>query len=120
MPCPAGRRWANCSTASVTACAGCSRPGPKKIPETDAIFHNVQTARAKAAADPDTLRISIDTKAKVKIGAFSRHGAARGAEAVQAVDHDMSPDALLVPLGILELNRGTQAIQQPMFIFGHS
>ena len=32
----------------------------------------------------------------------------------------MSPDALLVPLGILELNRGTEAIHQPMFVFGHS
>lgn len=32
----------------------------------------------------------------------------------------MSADALLVPLGILELNRGTKVIQQPMFIFGNS
>jgi transposase len=32
----------------------------------------------------------------------------------------MSPDALLVPLGILELHRGTLSIQQPMFIFGRS
>ena len=39
---------------------------------------------------------------------------------MRAVDHDMSPDALLVPLGILELNRGSQAIHQPMFIFGRS
>ena len=71
-------------------------------------------------ADLDTLRISIDTKAKVKIGKFSRNGEARGAEPVKALDHDMSPDALLVPLGILELNRGTEPIHQPMFIFGHS
>jgi hypothetical protein len=71
-------------------------------------------------ADLDTLRISIDTKAKVKIGEFSRNGEARGAEPVKALDHDMSPDALLVPLGILELNRGTEPIHQPMFIFGHS
>lgn len=32
----------------------------------------------------------------------------------------MAADALLVPLGILELNRGTAAIHQPMFIFGQS
>jgi hypothetical protein len=32
----------------------------------------------------------------------------------------MSPDALLVPFGILELNRGSQAIHQPTFIFGRS
>jgi transposase len=39
---------------------------------------------------------------------------------VKALDHDMAADALLVPFGVLELNRGAQAIQQPMFIFGHS
>ena len=70
--------------------------------------------------EPDTLRISLDTKAKVKVGAFSRGGRVRGEEPVKAVDHDMSPDALLVPLGILELNRGTVAIPQPWFLFGHS
>lgn len=39
---------------------------------------------------------------------------------MKAVDQDLSPEVLLVPLGILELNRGTAAIQQPMFIFGRS
>ncbi len=70
--------------------------------------------------DPDTLRISIDTKAKVKVGDFSRGGEVRGAEALKAVDHDMSPEALLVPFGLLEMNRGPVAIQQPWFLFGHS
>ncbi len=32
----------------------------------------------------------------------------------------MAPEALLVPFGVLELNRGPEAIQQPLFIFGHS
>ena len=32
----------------------------------------------------------------------------------------MSPDARLVPLGILELNRGPAAINQPWFLFGRS
>jgi transposase len=66
------------------------------------------------------LRISLDTKAKVKVGAFSRGGKARGVEPVKALDHDMSPDALLVPFGILELNRGSVALHQPWFLFGHS
>jgi len=66
------------------------------------------------------LRISLDTKAKVKVGDFSRGGRARGPEAVKALDHDLSPDALLVPLGILELNRGNEAIHQPWILFGHS
>lgn len=66
------------------------------------------------------MRISLDTKAKVKVGDFSRAGEARAAEAVEALDHDMAPDAVLVPFGILELNRGTVPIHQPWFLFGHS
>ena len=66
------------------------------------------------------MRISLDTKAKVKVGEFSRGGRARGSKPVKAVDHDMSADALLVPLGVLELNRGKVAIHQPWFLFGHS
>ena len=95
-------------------------PPRKKIPETDAIFESVQDARARAAAEPDTLRISIDTKAKVKIGEFSRGGESRAAEPLKALDHDLSPEAILVPFGVLELNRGPVAIHQPMFVFGHS
>jgi hypothetical protein len=54
----------------------------------------------------------LDTKAKVKIGPFSRGGRARGAAAVQAADHDMGAAALLVPFGILEASRGTAPIDQ--------
>jgi transposase len=39
---------------------------------------------------------------------------------VKALDHDMAPGARLVPLGILELNRGSVVIQQPWFLFGRS
>jgi len=56
--------------------------------------------------DPETLRLAIDTKAKVKIGAFARGGMARGAQTVAAMDHDMHPDALLAPAGILEVASG--------------
>jgi Rhodopirellula transposase DDE domain len=90
------------------------------VPQTDAIFAHVQQARVETAADPDTLRISIDTKAKVKVGDFSRGGEARGGEAVKALDHDMAPEAVLVPFGVLELNRGAVPIHQPWFLFGHS
>ncbi len=41
----------------------------------------------------------------MKIGDFSRGGEARGAEAVRAVDHDMHPDAVLAPAGILEVEQ---------------
>jgi hypothetical protein len=48
----------------------------------------------------------LDTKAKVKIGEFSRHGVARGQKPVRAADHDMHPDAVLAPAGILEVASG--------------
>ena len=51
----------------------------------------------------------------MKISEFSRGGVARGAEAVQAVDHDMHPDAVLAPAGILEVDSG-----QLNIVFGTS
>jgi hypothetical protein len=87
----------------------------KKIPETNAIFENLKQVHAEAATNPATLRISLDTKAKVKIGAFSRGGMARGHKLVQAADHDMHPDAVLAPAGILEVDA-----QQLNVIYGTS
>ena len=75
----------------------------KKIPETDAIFEHVQQAHRRADGDSSILRISIDTKAKVKIGPFSRGGYSRRESDRQAADHDMQPCELLVPCGILEI-----------------
>jgi hypothetical protein len=46
----------------------------KKVEQTDAIFANVQAARGEAAADPGTLEISMDTKAKVALGDYVRGG----------------------------------------------
>ena len=54
------------------------------------------------------------------VGDFSRGGRARGREAVEAVDHDMAPEAVLVPFGVLEVARGPVPIDQPWFLFGHS
>ena len=61
------------------------------------------------------MRISLDTKAKVKIGDFSRGGSVRSAEPVKALDHDMSPEAVLVPAGILEVDTNQLSI-----VFGTS
>lgn len=74
----------------------------KKIPETDAIFENVDKVNRQADESPETLRISIDTKAKVNIGDFSRDGKTREKEPEKALDHDGAPDAQLVPSGIFE------------------
>ncbi len=76
--------------------------GTKKTAETDAIFENVWQINALADADHETMRISIDTKATVNVGEYSRGGRSRGVEAVKALDHDMCPKKKLVPGGILE------------------
>lgn len=53
----------------------------------------------EAAADDETvLRLSLDAKATVKIGPFSRKGKSR--TIVQAADHDFKPVATLTPFGI--------------------
>ncbi|MFG6095016.1 hypothetical protein SPB21_07190 [Leptothoe sp. ISB3NOV94-8A] len=82
----------------------------KKIPETDAIFEHVADANQGADADPNTLRISIDSKAKVKIGNLSRGGKARALEAQKADDHDDHWEAVLVPFGILDVGSDQLAI----------
>ena len=68
----------------------------------------MRQVHAEAAQDRETLRISLDTKAKVKIGEFSRGGVARGLQFVRAADHDMQPDAVLAVLDFNgELNKNT-------------
>lgn len=73
----------------------------KKVRQTDAIFENVERENRASDAREDSLRISIDTKAKVDVGEFSRGGVARGQEAPRALDHDMQTKQKLVPFGIL-------------------
>jgi transposase len=46
----------------------------KKAKQTDAIFANVHAAQQEIKHDPATLGISIDTKAKVNEGEYSRGG----------------------------------------------
>lgn len=46
----------------------------KKVDGTDAIFANVAAAKKAARDDPETLEISMDTKAKVALGDYSRGG----------------------------------------------
>jgi hypothetical protein len=52
-----------------------------------------------ADARADTLRISLDAKAIVKIGELSREGYNR--VPVAAADHDFNPDATVTPFGFL-------------------
>jgi Rhodopirellula transposase DDE domain len=46
----------------------------KKTAETEAIFANVKAVREEARADPGTLEIAMDTKAKVALGEYVRGG----------------------------------------------
>lgn len=61
----------------------------KRVQATNAIFDKVREENQAADGRADALRISIDTKAKVDLGDFSRGGQARGAQAPQAWDHDL-------------------------------
>jgi hypothetical protein len=59
----------------------------------------VSALNAAADADPEVLRVSLDAKATVKVGPFSRGGTSR--VAVQAADHDFQPEATVTPVGLL-------------------
>jgi hypothetical protein len=52
----------------------------------------------QAADDPTVLRLSLDAKASVKVGPFSRGGKPR--VETHACDHDFKPKATLTPYGI--------------------
>jgi Rhodopirellula transposase DDE domain len=73
-------------------------PPPKKVKETNAIFAHVQEVHQQAAAEEQTLRLSLDSKATVPIGPFSRGGQSR--TGTQGADHDFKPDGTLTPFGI--------------------
>ena len=65
----------------------------------------MKSAHARSDGNAKVLRISIDTKAKIKLGAFSRGGKLRCFEPVKALDHDMTSNGTLIPLGILEVKQ---------------
>ncbi|NES83198.1 MAG: hypothetical protein F6K10_18320 [Moorea sp. SIO2B7] len=75
----------------------------KKIPETDAIFAQVAKRNKEVDENPLAARISLDSKAKVKIGNLSREGKARRIEPLKANDHDSEWSEVLVPFGILDI-----------------
>jgi hypothetical protein len=82
----------------------------KKIKQVDEIFDNVHEANRESDENPKSLRLSMDAKAKMKLGPFSRGGKSRDREAKKAADHDMNPEAKLVPYGILDVLSGLLTI----------
>lgn len=87
------------STRWAIGCVWCRRVAPKKTAETDAIFAQLAHERAAAENDKTTLRLSLDAKATVLIGDYSRGGQSR--LVVKAADHDFAPDDKVTPYGIL-------------------
>ncbi len=73
-------------------------PPQKKVKETGAIFAELKAVHEDSEAARDTLRVSLDAKATVKIGPFSRGGYSRTGNA--GADHDFQPDGQLTPFGI--------------------
>jgi len=70
----------------------------KKIKQTDAIFEHLHMINAEADRSPRVLRLSMDAKAAIKVGPFSRRGRNRRRE--QAWDHDFAPICVLQLFGI--------------------
>ena len=70
----------------------------KKIAETDLIFENVHRANKLADETEGVIRISIDAKATINIGPFSRGGYNR--TGIEACDHDFGPESVLKLSGI--------------------
>ena len=74
------------------------RVAQKKIPETDAIFNQLAQINPRADEDETVLRLSLDAKARVWVGDYSRGGLTR--VIVKALDHDFDPRAKMIPFGI--------------------
>lgn len=70
----------------------------KKLPETEAIFAQLAQVNPAADADATRLRLSVDAKATIPLGQFSRGGVSR--LPVEAWDHDFPPTAKVTPLGV--------------------
>ncbi|MEM6867172.1 MAG: transposase [Cyanobacteria bacterium P01_C01_bin.121] len=67
-------------------------------------------ANRTADADSTVLRLSIASKAKVKVGNLSRGGKDRRQSAPQADDHDTEWQSVVVPFGILNLQTDALAL----------
>lgn len=72
------------------------------MPETDAIFENIKAK--DQIGKSGVKRLSIDCKATVNLGEYSRGGQTRGEN--QALDHDFGYVEKSIPCGILDENLG--------------
>jgi Rhodopirellula transposase DDE domain len=70
----------------------------KKIKQTNAIFDRLKQINPEADGCDNMLRLSLDAKAAVKVGAYSRKGKNRVLR--KADDHDYNAKEVLTPYGI--------------------
>lgn len=73
------------------------------MPETDAIFDHLNDY-SERPVQAGVQRISLDCKATVKLGEYSRGGQTRGDN--QALDHDMGQADKAIPCGIVNEDSG--------------
>lgn len=76
----------------------------KKLKETDAIFENINNKDGQGAEPGLVRRLSMDCKATVELGEFSREGRTRGDH--RACDHDMGCQEKYIPCGIVDEDTG--------------
>jgi hypothetical protein len=88
----------------VPVAPGAQGQTPKKVPETDAIFANIRE-RDRDSQDEAVMRLSMDCKATVKIGDYSRGGKTRGDH--RAADHDMGCEEKHTPFGVVNEDSGS-------------
>jgi len=78
------------------------------VKQTDAIFAHLKQVHEQAASDPQTLRLSLDSKATVPIGPFSRGGQSR--TGAKEADHDFKPEGMLTPFGLFRPQTSESAL----------
>lgn len=76
----------------------------------DCIFKKLKRKNKAADKCKSSLRISIDSKAKVKVGDFARGGKSRQKDTPIGLDHDTLDAEKVVPFGILEVVAGALMI----------
>ena len=88
----------------------------EKLPETDAIFANIREHDRDCQGEA-VMRLSMDCKATVNIGDYSRGGKTRGDN--RAADHDFasSPLPLLGLAAFSELRHPARAGRQRAVVF---
>jgi hypothetical protein len=100
-----GLSSASSRTPWASSCPKWPSAVPKNVPQSEAIFANVKEIHDQAAADATTLRLSLDSKAPVAIGPFSRGGQSRAGTTGRLLQEHRHPPAQEGPGGLLAHRR---------------